>query len=106
MSNFLSLHEILAIYCISWKIVREILRNYRVDFYKDDELYINIREFHKVYTTKYNPTLFREDELEWKQEERRKLPLENSLNRTFFSMFTLPVDSKKKIKKLSIAYAW
>ena len=59
MEKFATLQEIIEIYCISRKLVREILRHYRVDCYKqEDEIYINLNEFHKVYTSKYNPVLF------------------------------------------------
>jgi hypothetical protein len=64
MEKFVSLQEIMEIYCISRKLVRNILRNYRVDYYKEDELYINLKDFHKVYTAKYNPVLFVVDEKE------------------------------------------
>jgi hypothetical protein len=60
MEKFITLQEIIEIYCISRKLVRDILRHYKVDCYKkEDEIYINLKEFHKVYTTKYNPVLFR-----------------------------------------------
>ena len=105
MKNFATLQEILEVYSISRKLVREILRDYRVDCYKkDDELYINFKEFHKVYTTKYNPSLF---SLEEKQEEKKKQTNENNLNRTFFNIFSEPVNHRqKKLRRISIAYAW
>lgn len=103
MERFLSLQEIIEIYCISRKLVRNILRRHCIDYYKrEDEIYINLKEFHEIYTTKYNPVLFTVDE---KQKEEKKTLIENSLNNTFFNIFSEPVDYKQKLKKLAIAYA-
>jgi hypothetical protein len=98
MKNFVTLQEINEIYCVSRKLVRDILRHYNVDFYKqDDEIYINLKDFHKVYTAKYNPALFT-------IEEKESL-MENTLNKTFFSIFSEPVDCKQKLRKLVMAYS-
>lgn len=98
MENFASLQEILEIYCISRKLVRDILRHYGVDCYKkEDEVYINFKEFHQIYTTKYNPVLFKIEE--------KKPVIENTINRTFFNIFSEPVDYKQKLKKFTISYA-
>lgn len=98
MEKFVSLQEILEIYCISRKLVRDVLRNYKVDFYKqDDEIYINLKEFHHVYTSKYNPALFTIEE--------KKPILESNINRTFFNIFSEPVDYKQKLKKIAMSYA-
>ena len=37
MKNFVTLQEINEIYCVSRKLVRDILRHYNVDFYKQDD---------------------------------------------------------------------
>ena len=43
MKNFVTLQEIIEIYCISRKLVRNILRHYDVDCYKkEDEIYIDL----------------------------------------------------------------
>lgn len=98
MKIFVTLQEINEIYCVSRKLVRDILRHYNVDFYKqDDEIYINLKDFHKVYTAKYNPVLFT-------IEEKESL-MENTLNKTFFSLFSEPVDCKQKLRKLVMAYS-
>ena len=69
MEKFATLQEIIEIYCISRKLVRNILRHYNIDCYKkEDEIYINLKEFHKVYTTKYNPVLLVVEE---KKEEKK-----------------------------------
>jgi hypothetical protein len=105
MEKFATLQEIIEIYCISRKLVRNVLRHYRVDFYKQDgEIYINLKEFHQVYTTKYNPVLFT---IEEKQKgEIIKPTIETKINRTFLNIFTTPVDyHQKKLRKIAINYA-
>ena len=101
MEKFVSLQEIVEIYCISRKLVRDILRHNNVDCYKqDDEIYINFKGFHKVYTTKYNPVLFT---IEEKKEEKKPL-IKNTINRTFFNIFSEPVNSKQDLRKLVMSY--
>lgn len=79
--------------------MRDILRHYWVDCYKkEDEIYINFKEFHQIYTTKYNPVLFKIEE--------KKPVIENTINRTFFNIFSEPVDYKQKLKKFAMTYAW
>lgn len=102
MEDFATLKEILDMYCISRKLVRNILRHNKVDFHKrDDEIYINLKEFYQVYTTKYNPSLFSIEEYS----EGRKSLIESKLNRTFFSIFSEPVNCKQSLRKLVMAYA-
>ena len=104
MEKFATLQEIIEIYCISRKLVRNVLRHYRVEFYKQDgEIYINLKEFHQVYTTKYNPVLFT---IEEKQKgEIIKPTIETKINRTFLNIFTTPVDyHQKKLRKIAINY--
>ena len=102
MENFASLQEIMWIYCISRKLVRDILRNYKVDNYKkEDEIYINLKEFYQIYTKKYNPALFTIDE----QQEIKKPIIENKLNRTFFNIFSEPINCKQRLRNMVMAYA-
>jgi hypothetical protein len=97
MQKFVSLQEIIEIYCISRKLVRDILRHYNIDCYKqDDTIYIDLKKFHTIYTSKYNPALFTLEE---------KTTIENSLNRTFFNIFSEPVDCKQRLRKLVMSYA-
>lgn len=96
MEKFATLQEIIEIYCISWKLVRDVLRHYKVDFYKqEDTIYINLKEFHQIYTKIYNPALFTIEE---------KPTIESSLNRTFFNIFSEPVDCKQRLRKLVMSY--
>ena len=97
MQKFVSLQEIIEIYCISRRLVRDILRHYSVDCYKQEgTIYIDLKKFHKIYTSKYNPALFTLEE---------KSTIENSLNRTFFNIFSEPVDCKQRLRKLVMSYA-
>ena len=98
MEKFVSLQEIIEIYCISRKLVRDVLRHYKVDYYKqNDVIYINLKEFHQIYTSKYNPSLF--------TIEDKKPTIENTLNKTFFNIFSEPVDCKQRLRKLVMSYA-
>lgn len=104
MEEFATLQEIIEIYCISRKLVRNVLRNYKVDFYKkEDEIYINLKEFHHVYTTKYNPVLFTIEEKQ--KEEIIKPIIESKINRTFLNIFSKPMNCKQNLRNLVMAYA-
>ena len=103
MQKFVSLQEIIEIYCISRKLVRDILRHYNVDCYKqDDTIFIDLKKFHGIYTSKYNPALFTVEE---KVEEIQKPVIKNTINRTFFSIFSEPVNCKQNLRKLVMSYA-
>ena len=105
MQKFVSLQEIIEIYCISRKLVRDILRHYRVDCYKnEDEIYIDLKGFHKVYTDKYNPVLFTVEEKIEENKEIIKPIIESTINRTFFNIFSTPVDYKRKLKNIAMTY--
>ena len=98
MENFATLHEILVMYCISWKLVRDILRHNKIEFCKrDEEIYINQKEFYQIYTSKYNPALF--------SIEEKKSTIEDSLNKNFFNFFSEPVDCKQSLRKMVMTYA-
>lgn len=102
MEKFATLQEIMGIYCISRKLVRDILRNYKVDNYKkEDEIYINIKEFYQIYTSKYNPALFTIEE----QKVEKKSIIENKFNRTFFSIFSEPINCKQRLRNMVMAYS-
>lgn len=107
MKNFVTLQEIIEIYCISRKLVRDILRHYNIDCYKqEDEIYIDLKEFHKIYTSKYNPVLFIIEEKKEEKREFLKPIIENKINKTFFNIFSTPVDyHQKKLRKIAMTYA-
>ena len=103
MEKFVSLQEIIEIYCISRKLVRDVLRHHKIDFYKqEDVIYINLKEFYQIYTANYNPALFT---IEEKVEENWKSIFESKLNKTFFSIFSEPVNCKQNLRNLVMAYA-
>ena len=86
-------------YCISWKLVRNILRHHKIDFYKqEDVIYINLKEFYQIYTTNYNPALFT-------VEDNNENILANKINKTFFSIFSEPVSCKQNLRKMVMTYA-
>ena len=103
MEKFATLQEIVEIYCISRKLVRDILRHNCIDCYKqEDEIFINFKEFHQIYTTKYNPVLFT---IEDKSKEEKNPIIKNTINRTFFNIFSEPVNCKQNLRKLVMSYA-
>ena len=98
MEKFVTLDEILDMYCISRRLVRGILRHNKIDFYKrDDEIYINLKEFYAIYTTQYNPALFKLED--------KKSTIEDTLNKNFYNFFSEPVDCKQSLWKLVMSYA-
>lgn len=59
MKNYITTQEIIDIYKISQTIVDTILRKYKIDTFKGKKwLLINFKDFHKAYTSAYNPSLF------------------------------------------------
>lgn len=59
MKNYITAPEIIEIYKISQNIVNTILKKYKIDTFKGKKwLLINFKDFHKAYTSAYNPSLF------------------------------------------------
>lgn len=59
MKNYITVPEIIEIYKISQNIVDTILKKYKIDTFKGKKwLLINFKDFHKAYTSAYNPSLF------------------------------------------------
>ena len=59
MKNYIPTQEIIDIYKISQTIVDTILRKYKIDTFRGKKwLLINFKDFHKAYTSAYNPSLF------------------------------------------------
>ncbi len=109
MKEFVTLEDVQNIYCISRRIVRDIIRHNRVHFYQDrDVLYINYKEFHSVYTTKYNPLLITEEDCKKAQKQDKKIEqpiVEGKENRTFFNIFTTPIEYGAKNRRVAVSYA-
>ena len=74
MKNYITTQEIIDIYKISQTIVDTILKKYKIDNYKGKKwLMINFKDFHKAYTSAYNPSLFSDlDKKNTKKETPRK----------------------------------
>ena len=59
MKNYVTIQELMEIYSLSPNTVGEILKRYKIDSYKGKKwLVVNFHDFHKLYTSKFNPTLF------------------------------------------------
>lgn len=59
MKNYKSLSEIIEIYRVPQQTVNMILKKYKIDIFKNKHgLQINIKDFNKIYTSFFNPSLF------------------------------------------------
>ena len=59
MKNYITIQEIIDIYKVSLTIVDTILEKYKIDTFNGKKwLLINFKDFHKAYTSAYNPSLF------------------------------------------------
>ena len=59
MKNYITIPEIIEIYKISQNVVNTILKKYKIDTFKWKKwLLVNFKDFHKAYTSAYNPSLF------------------------------------------------
>ena len=59
MKNYVTIQELMNIYSLTPNTIGEILKRYKIDSYKGKKwLVVNFHDFHKLYTTKFNPTLF------------------------------------------------
>lgn len=63
MKNYVTTKELIKIYSVPQQTVEMILKKHKIDTYKSKRgLAINLKDFHKVYTSTYNPSLFFFDE--------------------------------------------
>lgn len=63
MKSYVTTKELIKIYSVTQQTVEMILKKYKIDTYKSKRgLAINLKDFHKVYTSTYNPSLFFFDE--------------------------------------------
>ena len=77
MKNYISVQEIIDIYKISQTIVNSILKKYKIDTFKGKKwLMVNFKDFHKAYTSAYNPSLFSELDKKSKTKETPRKPEE------------------------------
>ena len=102
MKNYISEKDILNIYKISQVILVTILKRYKIDHYKGKKwLMINFKDFHKAYTSVYNPSLF--SDLDKKETPRKPEDVEELLkfwdtDWMFFKVFCKP-NVKLVVKK-------
>ena len=100
MKNYITIQEIIDIYKISQSIVNTILKKYKIDTFKGKKwLLINFKDFHKAYTSAYNPSLFSELDKKAKTtprkpEEVEKLIKFGDTNDLFKHVFSSPCRKK------------
>ena len=89
MKNYVSLQEIMEIYCLAHHTADEIVKKYCTDKYRDEkDVYVKSSEFHNVYITRFNPSLF---------------PWENKEANILTEAFSEPIRCKqKKLKRLNM----
>ena len=77
MKNYITVPEIIEIYKISQNIVDTILKKYKIDTFKGKKwLLINFKDFHRAYTSAYNPSLFSWLDIKIKTKETSRKPEE------------------------------
>ncbi len=98
MKNYITIQEIIDIYKISLNTANIILKKYKIDTYKGKKwLLINFKDFHKAYTSAYNPTLFSlidKKEKPRKPEEVEKLIKFGDTDDLFKHIFSNPCRKK------------
>ena len=107
MKNYITVQEVIDIYKISQTIVNTILKKYKIDTFKGKKwLLINFKDFHKAYTSAYNPSLFSvldkkaTKETPRKPEEVEKLLKFGDTDWLFSRNFSKP--NKKPGKKIGV----
>ena len=106
MKNYITIQEIIDIYKISQTIMDTILKKYKIDTFKGKKwLLINFKDFHKAYTSAYNPSLFSVlDKKATKETPRKPEEVEELLkfwdidwlfNKTFSSSYKNPKNNNK-----------
>ncbi len=80
MKNYITVQEVIDIYKISQTIVDTILKKYKIDTFKRKKwLLINFKDFHKAYTSAYNPSLFSDLDKKVKETPRKPEEVEKLL---------------------------
>ena len=108
MKNYITVPEIIEIYKISQNIVDTILKKYKIDTFKGKKwLLINFKDFHKAYTSAYNPSLFSDLDKKSKSKTTPRKPEEveemlkfADTDGLFLKLFSKP---SKKAEKQHIA---
>ena len=102
MGSYISIEKIMEIYSISLHKVNEIIKENRIDTYKGKNVFlIKFADFHKIYTSKYNPTLF---SLEGNSASNKKIIKDENYN-LLSKIFSEPIECKKnKLKRVTMVY--
>lgn len=80
MKNYIIIPEIIEIYKISQNVVDTILKKYKIDTFKGKKwLMVNFKDFHKAYSSAYNPWLFSELDKKTKETPRKPEEVEELL---------------------------
>jgi len=89
MKNYITIKEIKKIYNISQQTVNMILKNHKIDSFKSKKwLVINFKDFHKAYTSAYNPSLF--SYTEKKPISENKFLIFANVENPFLNIFSKP----------------
>ena len=89
MKNYLTAREIKTIYNISQQTVDIILVKHKIDTLKSKKwICINLKDFHKAYTSTYNPSLF--GYTEKKCNNKQKYLIFADVENSFLNVFSKP----------------
>lgn len=89
MKNYITIKEIIKICNIPQKTVNIILEKHKIDTYKSKKwLTVNFKDFYKVYTTLYNPSLF--GYTEKKSNNKQKYLIFADVENSFLNVFSKP----------------
>lgn len=89
MKNYLTAREIKTIYKISQQTVDVILVKHKIDTLKTKNwICINLKDFHKAYTSTYNPSLF--GYTEKKSNNKQKYLIFADVENSFLNVFSKP----------------
>lgn len=96
--NYRPISEIISIFHINANTIQEIVKRYKIDnFTSKWKIFVNIKDFYKVYTNKYNPALFDLAEKKKIIKEIEKLIKADDLFGVVFSRAYKPIIKNKKI---------
>ena len=92
MKNYITIKEIIKICNIPQKTVNTILEKHKIDTYKSKKwLTINFKDFYKVYTSLYNPSLFHYTEKKnWDNKKLDDNPKFGNFESLFLYIFKRP----------------
>lgn len=101
MKNYVTIKDIIKICNISQKTVDSILQQHKIDTYKSKKwLAINFKDFYKIYTSLYNPSLFSNTDKKVSNNNKNKKDLKFAdIESLFFYIFKKPY---KKLNKKEV----